>query len=407
MTPKIAIIGAGPAGLTLASLLRASNKTLDVTVFEKAASAEEIFQKGGTLDLHNDTGLAAIRAAGLWDPFKKYARYEGQDLVLGDKHATRVFESHDNEDVDQDSPRARPEIDRGRLTEILLDSVPGDWIRWCSPLKSVSADGILSFEHGTEGPFDLIVGADGAWSKVRPVITDIRPEYAGISGFGLLIHNPAEDHPDVSKMVGRGSYFTYSDRKALAAQRQGSGDIMVYAWSTESEDYPEKLWKEVAHNGEQLKIALLETLFQDWAPELQSWIRACRSDTVRPWPIYELPVGTTWEHKKGFTLIGDAAHVISPFAGEGVNQAMKDALELVESIVESFEPGANLDTAVKKFEEAMFPRMEGIAEMTITMKTFQFREDAPWGFIEKMKEVMGGPEAEEQAPMKAQDVAAS
>ncbi len=389
MAPKIAIIGAGPVGLTLASLLRASNATLDLVIFEKDASAADRSAKGGTLDLHDDTGLAALRAADLWEPFQKYARYEGQDMIFADKKANVVFEDLHNEEVDRDAARARPEIDRGRLTEILFKSVPVEWIRWGSSLKSVSSDGIMNFEHGTEGPFDLIVGADGAWSKVRPVLTDVQPSYTGISGFELHILSPAQDHPEVSKMVGRGSYFAYSDCKALQAQRQGNGSIMVYGWQTGAEDYPKNLWEEVSHDGEKLKTILLETLFHDWAPEMQAWIRASSPDTVRPWPLYELPIGISWKHEKGLTLIGDAAHVMSPFAGEGVNSGMKDALELANAITESIKSGSDLDAAVEKFEKAMFRRVKGVMEWTMMLKTYQFREDAPGGLMEKMKEIMG------------------
>jgi 2-polyprenyl-6-methoxyphenol hydroxylase-like FAD-dependent oxidoreductase len=394
MAPKIAIIGAGPSGLTLANLLRASNQTIDLVVFEKDVSPTERFQKGGTLDLHYDTGLAAIRAANLWESFHKYARYEGQDLIYGDKKANRVFEDLDNEEVERDSEQARPEIDRGRLQEILLRSVPEEWIRWGCHLRSVSTERILNFEHGTEGPFDLIIGADGAWSKVRPVLTNDRPSYAGISGFEMHILNPTQDHPEVSKMIGRGSYFAYSDCKALQAQRQGNGSIMVYGWAMETEDYPNNLWEEVGHDGEKLKDMLLKTLFDDWAPEMQAWIWACSPDTVRPWPMYELPVGISWKHKQGFTLIGDSAHLMSPFAGEGVNTAMKDALELAEAITGSIKSGNGLDLAVEKFEKGMFPRAKSVMEWTMMMKTYQFGEDAPYGFMDKMKEVMAGKKSE-------------
>lgn len=392
MIPKIAIIGAGPAGLTLANLLRTSNQNIEVTIFEKDASTAERSGKGGTLDLHDDTGLAAIQAADLWKSFKKYARYEGQDMIFGDKNATRVYEDLGKGEVERDSAGTRPEIDRGRLQEILLERVPVECIRWGSPLRSVSKDGILNFDHGTEGPFDLIVGADGAWSKVRPVITDVRPSYAGISAVEMHILHPAQDHPEISRMVGRGSYFAYSDCKALQAQRQGDGSIMIYASSRKPEEYTKELLDEAAYDGEKLKGILLDTLFQDWAPEMQAWILACSPDYVRPWPLYELPVGISWEHKKGLTLIGDAAHVMSPFAGEGVNAAMKDALELAKAIIESIKPGSDLDSTVENFEQAMFARMKDVMGMTMMTKTYIFREDAPWGFMEKMKEVMAGGE---------------
>jgi 2-polyprenyl-6-methoxyphenol hydroxylase-like FAD-dependent oxidoreductase len=390
MAPKIAIVGAGPAGLTLASLLRVSGQTLHVTIFEKDASVAERSHKGGTLDLHDDTGLAAIRAANLWESFKKYARYDGQDFVFSDKNANRLLEDIGREEAEQNSAAARPEIDRGRLQEILLNSVPAEWIRWGSHLRSVSGEGFLNFDHAVEGPFDLIVGADGAWSKVRPELTENRPSYTGISGFEMYILNPIQDHPKVSKMVGRGSYFAFSDCKALQAQRLGDSNIMVYGWKKHEENFSQNLWKKASHDGEKLKMMLLDTLFRDWAPEMQDWIRAASPNTVRPWSLYELHIGITWDHKKGVTLIGDAAHLMSPFAGEGVNAAMKDALELAKAITASMESGSQLDSAIKEYERAMFIRAQDVMEMTMMMKTLQFREDAPLGFLEKMNERIGG-----------------
>jgi 2-polyprenyl-6-methoxyphenol hydroxylase-like FAD-dependent oxidoreductase len=87
-TPKIAIIGAGPAGLTLARLLHVSNANVSVTLYERDASPSSRPDQGGTLDLHTDTGPAALRKCNLWDSFLKYARYDGQELVIADKNAT-------------------------------------------------------------------------------------------------------------------------------------------------------------------------------------------------------------------------------------------------------------------------------------------------------------------------------
>ena len=82
-TPKIAIIGAGPAGCLLARLLHLAG--IPTTVYEGEASPNYRSQ-GGSLDLHTNTGLAALREAGLWDEFQKHARYDGQYMAIVDKN---------------------------------------------------------------------------------------------------------------------------------------------------------------------------------------------------------------------------------------------------------------------------------------------------------------------------------
>lgn len=314
---SIAIVGAGPAGLTLARLLQvcaAEEKvSLSVSIFEKDASPTSRTFQGGTLDLHPPTGLAAIKACKLWDEFLKYARYEGEELVFADKNATEFI--HMKEATQTDNSDARPEIDRERLKTLLLDSVEPSWIKWGKHLRSVTEGGMLNFDdNSSAGPFDLIVGAEGAWSKVARMVTEVRPTYSGIAGLACVISRPNEEHPALSKLVGRGSYFALSDAKAIIAQRMGDETLKVTAWLREDEDYPAKLIGEWGSNEEKLKEKILEH-YHDWVPELRQLVEV--STQFQAWPLHELPVDHHWEHINGFTLIGDAAHLMTPFAGEG------------------------------------------------------------------------------------------
>lgn len=214
---SIAIIGAGPAGLTLARPLQESNVELEVQLFEKDPSPTSRTFQGGSLDLHRRTGLAAIKAMGLRDEFQKHARYEGEELVFAYNNNTefmRMKEATQVEGFDD-----RPEIDRETLKALLLENVNPESVRWGKHLQKVRKNGVLSFKDGTtDGPFDLVVGAEGTWSKVTRILADTLPAYSGIGGIESRIVNPNEDFTTVSKMFGRGSYFTFSDGKALMAQ---------------------------------------------------------------------------------------------------------------------------------------------------------------------------------------------
>lgn len=158
--PKIAIIGAGPGGLTLARLLHVSKSQFNLTIYELDVSPSSRPDQGGSLDLHTDTGLAALGKCGLWDSFQKYARYDGEEVIVADKNATELIHKRGAE---KKGPFGRPEIDRERLKEILLESVPEEHVRWGWRLKEVTKDGMLRFDgrEKMEGPFDLVVGGWG------------------------------------------------------------------------------------------------------------------------------------------------------------------------------------------------------------------------------------------------------
>ena len=381
--PKIAIIGAGPAGLTLANLLLKCSRPINLTIYELDSSPTSRPDQGGTLDLHTDTGLAAIRACGLWDAFLKYSRYEGQEFIFCDKNATELVHV-------SRGPGERPEIDRQRLREVLLEGVPGECVRWERELREMTEKGMLRFKEREEmeGPFDLVVGADGAWSKVRAKLTEVKPVYSGVSGYEMDIAKPAKKCPHVNKRVGKGMCFGSSDGKMLNAQRLGDGSLKVRSWFKCPENEAKETLKERGKRGTLDKA--LER-YEGWAPEMTELLKQGDLDSLRQWTLYELPVGCKWEHRQGFTLIGDAASLATPFSGEGVNKAMKDALELTELIEKSRDPGSDLtlDQAVLRYEQLMFPRAEKLQSTTIRNKDTMFGPDAPIGLMTGMLKTMG------------------
>lgn len=168
----IAIIGAGPAGLLLARLLHLAN--VANVVFERNISATwaDEHSSSGTLDIHKDTGQAALEEAGLIDKFKAIARW-GVAVKFADSQGNVVFET-DHTNVDGD----KPEIDRKELQRLLLDSIPADNIHWDCAVESVQADSdgthTMHFKSGkVASGFRLVVGADGAWSKVRKLVSSL------------------------------------------------------------------------------------------------------------------------------------------------------------------------------------------------------------------------------------------
>lgn len=366
-TPKIAIIGAGPAGCMLARLLLLGN--ISATVFEGEASLD-VRSQGGTLDLHEQTGLAAIRAAGLDDEYLKYARYDGAAIGICDKNAKFYVRfgasSHGN-----------PEIDRSELRSLLTRSLPEGTVKWSHRLLKVDDDLTLHFESGeTETGFDLIVGADGAWSRTRSFLTDEKPFFAGIAGHMLSIPDAVKSAPAVSKFINRGSIFAFSDGKSITGQQMGDGTIHSNAWVRQEKD------PRCVEVGTATKETVLKN-FDDWADELVDIVRAA-DENVKAHSLYMLPVGCRWQHRAGVTILGDAAHLMTPFAGEGVNLAFEDAMSLSSAIIGYSEDAkSSLDKRVAKFEEDMFVRAKRAQEMTDgMMRAMFFTVGAPRTSIE-------------------------
>ncbi|KAF2493105.1 FAD/NAD(P)-binding domain-containing protein, partial [Lophium mytilinum] len=373
---SIAIIGAGPAGLTLARLLSLIKPAPSLTIFERDASPSARFEQGGTLDLGAETGQAALRKCGLWETFLKYARYDGEELIFADKNWTELVHLGGGAGKSRD----RPEIDRETLKGMLLESVPRECVRWGRKLREVGEDGSLRFDvegsEEVEGPFDLVVGADGGWSRVRARLSDVKPRYSGVSGYEMEIKKPGERCPEVDKMVGKGSFFGSSDRKCLTAQRMGDQSLKTRSWYL----CPEGETKETIERfGKRGTLDQMLRRYEGWAPEMVELYRQGDVERMKEYTLYELPVGSKWEHTKGFTLIGDAASLMTPFGGEGVNKAMKDSLELTELIEKSMalSEDLTLDEAVSRYEQAMFPRAEKIQALTLKSKEWLFSPEAP------------------------------
>ncbi|AUA10370.1 FAD-dependent monooxygenase [Streptomyces sp. SID8361] len=366
--PRIAIAGAGLGGLTLARVLHVHG--IASTVYELDASATARDQ-GGSLDMDPESGRQALLHAGLLEEFRPLSRPEDGELRLLGKDATVGFRIPAPEPGEGDEGEERPEIDRRALRDLLLRSLPEGTVRWGHKIRSASPGPgrpALTLSDGRTVEADLLVGADGAWSRIRPLVSEADPVYSGLSYVDCLLRDVDSRHPAVAELVGRGTMFALADEKGLIAQRNGGDRVRVYAAVKAPEEWSRSGLIDPA-DPVAAKKRLLD-LFPDWDEGLRALIAESDGPLVAR-PIHALPIDHRWDRMPGVTLLGDAAHLMSPFAGAGANLAMLDGAELGLALATH----DDLETALNAYETPMFPRAEAAAAQSADNLTDFFHPD--------------------------------
>jgi 2-polyprenyl-6-methoxyphenol hydroxylase-like FAD-dependent oxidoreductase len=312
--------------------------------------------------MHADTGQRALGLGGLEDAFRRLARYEDQGGKVYHPDGRLLFED-DHFDGD------RPEIDRTQLRQLLLDALPDAAVRWDQKVQAVRplADGrhAVAVDGRPDEAFDLVVGADGAWSRVRPLVSEAVPYYEGVTIVELGMDDADARHPEIAGLVGHGKIFIKAASKTLGAQRSSNGHIRVYA-ALRAPETPFTLDLTAPHRAKAELIAH----FAEFAQNLLHMIATGELIAVRP--MYALPIGHRWVNRPGLTLIGDAAHLMSPFGGEGANLAMADGADLAMALVQD----SDWRQAVADYEAIMAPRAEEAARGAAEGLSSAVSEDA-------------------------------
>jgi 2-polyprenyl-6-methoxyphenol hydroxylase-like FAD-dependent oxidoreductase len=345
-TPRIAIVGAGPGGLLCARVLQ--RRGIEVAVYD-ADTSVDARDAGGTLDLKADSGQIALEDAGLLAEFRALARPEGQAKSRLDQHGT-VLTAY----VPEEDDEAATEIDRGQLRRLLAKHLEPGTVRWGHRLRTATplGDGVhrLEFDDGTVTETDLLIGADGAWSRVRPLLTDATPAYTGVSFLDVRFDDVDHRHPRIAELVGDGHMFATDDAgHAVIGQRNSHGHVRGYVAMRTDVDWHRTAALDLDDRSAVQRF--LRTEFAGWSPELMPFITDGEGAFVNR-PIHALPAPLAWEQGRGVTLLGDAAHLMSPWGGFGVNLAMLDGAELARAVAEE----ATVDAAVTRYEATMLPR---------------------------------------------------
>lgn len=364
---RVTIVGAGLGGLTLARVLQLNG--VEAEVFESEPSAQARTQ-GGQLDIHLHNGQAALEAAGLAERFRGIIHEGGQATRLLDRDGSVLYEEPD------DGTGTRPEVLRGDLRRILLDSLAPGTVRWGKKLREVRPLGQdrheLTFADGSTVEAEVLVGADGAWSRVRPLVSPATPEYTGLTFVETFLHEVDQRHPATAALVGEGAMYAMAPGQGVTAHREAGGIIHVYAqlrrpvaW-VQSIDFAES---ETAR--EQVAAE-----FEGWSEQLTALLTQAETAPVCRM-IHTLPAEHRWERVPGVTLIGDAAHLMPP-SGEGANLAMFDGAQLALAIAAHPE---DVETALAQHEVAMFERSAAEAVDSFEMQDVLLGEGAPHAFV--------------------------
>ena len=368
MRTPVTIIGAGLGGLTLARVLHVHG--IPVTVYEAEASATARAQ-GGMLDIHHHNGQPALQAAGLTDEFRA--------LILEGHEASRALASDGTVLLDEpdDGTGGRPEVQRGELRRVLLESLPAGTVQWGRKVSGVRALGDsrheVAFAEGDPVTTSLLVGADGAWSRVRPLLSTATPEYVGTSFVETYLFDADARHPASAKAVGGGSMFALVPGKGIQAHRESGGTLHTYVALSK----PQEWFADIDFDDPATATARIAREFDGWAPELTALITDGETAPVLR-PLNTLPDEHRWDRVPGVTLLGDAAHLMIP-SGEGANLAMYDGAELGKAIAAHPD---DAEAALTEYEQALFPRSAAEAVEAVKLHQLMFGAGAPHSLID-------------------------
>ncbi|HEX4212920.1 MAG TPA: NAD(P)/FAD-dependent oxidoreductase [Candidatus Dormibacteraeota bacterium] len=364
----IAIVGAGLGGLTLARVLHVHG--IPATVYEADPSAKSRTQ-GGQLDIHEDDGQRALADAGLSDEFRAIIHEGAEALRVLDQHGKLLHDAPD------DGMARRPEVLRGDLRRILLDSLPDETVRWGRKVTGVQPldDGRheLTFADGATVSSRVLVGADGAWSKVRPLLSDAKPEYTGMTVIDTFLYDADDRHAAAAEAVGVGAMYALTPGKGIIAHREARNILHSYVELIRRAEWI----AEIDFTNAAAATARIAAEFDGWAPELTALITDGETPPVARM-IHTLPDGHRWDRVPGVTLLGDAAHLTPP-SGDGANLAMFDGAELAKAIAARPD---DTEAALTAYEEALFPRTAALYAEAHEMMDLLLGDRAPLGLIE-------------------------
>lgn len=331
---EVAIVGAGLGGLTLALALARQGRA--VTVYEQAPALREV---GAGITLSPNSSRV-LRHLGLGDAIDRLGVVPGvqwvQSWATGE--VLRRFERGPELHRRYGAPYVH--LHRADLHGLLVDALesarPGT-IRLGHRLTGIDSSGSMRFEDGAHASAEIVVGADGLRSAVRAALFgEDRPLFTGQVAWRGVV--PVEDLPEPLRATPPGIHIG-PERLFMRYPMRG-GSLINYAAFVELRGWEEESWSIPSSTGELLAH------FEGWDPFVRTLITATPPDRIHKWALHAREPLATWIAGR-VTLLGDAAHAMLPFMGQGAATAIEDAMVLARAL-DAYSP----DEALTRYEAA-------------------------------------------------------
>lgn len=337
--PRIAVLGGGIGGLSAAAFLNLEG--IHTTIYEQAPRLAEV---GAGLVVAPNAGRQ-LRRLGVLDEFRRravqldigweFVRWQ-DGTVLSSENLADACEQLYGEHTYT--------AHRADLLDVVRSRVPAHSVRLnhkCVELKVVGDAFRLGFENGTVADADVVIGADGVHSIVRQTLLGESPAvFSGICAFRALV--PAEVAPPFA--LRRAQRLWLGPERHLVHYPVSAGRFVNLVAFAPAGDYTVESWTATATVEEFLAE------FDGWDPRLVDLIRA--AGTPGRWALLDRDPLPSWS-RGGATLLGDAAHPMFPFFGQGAAQAIEDAAVLALCLAESIE---DPPSALRMYQDLRLPR---------------------------------------------------